>query len=270
MLAMGGHSGVVAGTLGLLGGLVGAAMAGSVGALLGSWLDDNRLYPLTRRSVFDVRQRITERRMQLLADRDAIAASRKRVMATVTGPHQTAALGALEASEAATAKQLVRYDIELWRIELSVWNNRIEPIADGWQQADHAACERWLGDLLAIMHDGRELRDRWSTSAAAQDRAGQRAIAAVTEAEQVCDTLRQALLVRQAQTLASRSPGIDAAYALGTRSPIDPETLTSSRLAQELQTLVDVVPDLENEAVRLHAEVLAIDELGVDADDDRR
>ncbi|GEM_PF-3505215 len=258
MISVGG----VGGALVAIGGIVaGGGMGWSVGSMLGSWLDDQYLYPRRGRSVAEVSSHIARRVSELNAGLEHIAVSRKRVSASVQSATRTSALDALGHAEKATIRQLARYRLEKRRVELAWWNNRIEPLVAGWDRADRETCERWLNDLMAIVHDGKKLLSACEEDAQDGTAAAMRTAEAVSQGLHACEALRQALLVRQAQVVAQSSPGMDEAFSTAALVPIDEATLDRQRTADEIAAMVGDMPGLEEESLRLAAELDAIDEV---------
>jgi len=244
-----------------LGGTVGAIAGLSWGAMLGAWLDDNHLYPPARRSVREIEQRVRRRKAELEASLVHIDAARKRIKATVDADRALPALAALDAAERATVGQIARYHVELWRVELLYWHNRLRPMEASWERADHDTCEAWLTDLMGIVRDGRAMLDRYTASSRSGTADGLAAITRLQEALDACEALRQGLVLRQAATLTAGSPGIEEAF---NPAALSPEALDGlARLGAHMQVgrLLDVLPMLEEESSRLDAEMGAIGEL---------
>jgi hypothetical protein len=250
-------------------GVAGGFMGASVGALLGGWLDE-RLQTGTARpgSLATLERTFRKRCAELLVAEHKIEISTKRIAATVAEPRQVDALAALQHAKQASQRQRRRYGVELRRIELARWQNRLEPVADKARDADHDACEALLSELLAANHDGQDLLSRWQETELAQERGMTEVNAALNETLNDCESLRQALLMRQAQTLTESSPGIEEAFSAEAAGL--PVVINGAGIAAQVKALADEAPELERERLRLAAELEAIeevrDEFGVEGD----
>jgi len=243
-------------------GTVGALAGLSVGALVGGWVDDEHLYPAGPRPVLQVQQRIAERQAALREALAHMSASRKRLSASVATADAEPAIAALEAARRATEAQLDRYAVEMWRIELLRWHNRLTPMESGWQRASHAQCEQWLVELNGAVSEGGSMLSHIAEDALSATPGGTRVVTRLREALSACEVLRQALLLRQAAALAEASPGISEAFHPASRIPSSLEALSQLAVRVEIGRILDVLPLLEEESVRIDAELAAIEEVG--------
>lgn len=251
------HSAAAGMALAVGGGAVGAFLVGSVGALFGAWLDERlQTGAPKRRTIATMGAWIRQRRAQLTLSLAQIESSKKRVAATVDSGQRDAALEALRHAQAATVKQLRRYEVELWRVDLARWRNRLEPIAATWTTASHDACEAMLPLLLEIVHDAKRMKSRWLQQELSGERGAGLTLAALDDGLTGCEALRQALLVRQAQTLTEGSPGVDEAFAAELAGL--PARVQRAHISEQLRALQHEVPSLEEAAEALQAELQAI------------
>lgn len=235
----------------------GAFMGASVGTLLGGFLDSHLLTGAPpQRSIHAVGIWLQQRREALLVAHQQILNSQKRVAATVDAAERDRAMSALHHANTATTKQLRRYEVELWRVELARWNNRLEPLVDLVTTATHDECEAMFPHLLRLAQEGKSMLAAWSQSEPETTRGRSATIEALQAGLQGCEALRQALLLRQAQTLAESSPGVAEAFAPQTTALLG--GVAGDRISAELDALRHDLPQLREEALRLRAELDAI------------
>jgi len=245
----------------LLGGLTFLA-APFVGMAAGRWLaqswSQGGIGSREAGSVVEIQGRVARRLKGLDGELQRIGKARQRVSEHGGAAHRSAAMDALEAAETATKRMMDHHRVELWRAWMLRWQNGLQPMQQGWADADSTSCERWLDDLQKLRRQGEVQLEQWRQGALAEQSQARRCIDRLVDALDICDALREALVLRQAAAIAEQAPGVadrfDARSAALANERI-------GRVPQDIGEYRDAASDLEREAERLRLEWLAIDEI---------
>ena len=239
---------------------MGIGLLGLAGALGGRRLDQT-LAQRDLRCIKTLREATEARVLRLRADMARMGLLRRDILAGVPPHQRDAALHALDAATEATERQLQREEVATWRLQLAQWQNPLQPIQAGWRQFTLAQCELYVRTLQDAEREGKNWQVHWQQSELAHTDAGRRVIRSLALLLGACDRLGDALLLRQAAVMAAGSPGVREAFG-GMELPA--EALRQIDLLRDGLDLTDMasgMAQLDEEALRLQMEQLAVREV---------
>ena len=239
-----------------------AALIGSrVGRAYGPrWLEHS-VDAKRPRSVLAVRDDLHRRIATLNASGLRIAALRAQLSAELPAEQAVGALDVLDAAAQASVRHHERLATELWRVTLVQWQNQLQPALATWRSLGDRQAEQELARLDRARTDLQRTCDDWQRQPLAATDAGKQVLAQANKLDRACESLKRALLLRQAVAIAQGAPGIADAYD---RRTIPAEVLDQLDVLRERAELGDYLKsptDATDEAERLRAQTEAVVEI---------
>lgn len=240
-------------------------VSAGIGWLGGGQLDlrwlAGRIDRRRERSVLAIRDQLLERVAELQQDSQRIANLRVRLQRELPREQSAAAIDALDAAADAGQRQQQRLQIELWRVALAQWQNQLQPALAIWRRASEAQAAEEVARVDRARAELKKVHDGWLQTPLGQSDAGRAVLQQAAKLDVACESLKRALLVRQAVALAGKAPGVAAAFDRETAAGDVQDHLDVLAERQELGDFLSQTGDARHEAQRLRAESAAVSEI---------
>ncbi len=186
---------------------------------------------------------------------------RLKIQQSVAPSQQASPLHALDLAEQATQAQALRDEISLWRLELAMWQNPLQPIQMRWRQYSVAQCEVARHTLSNALTDGDAMLRRWQAHPQGESDLATRCQGALLRLLQACERLQQLLILRETAALAVGAPDARQAFAEPTLPVETLRQLEILRHGPDLGEISQSLAEIRDTSARIAAHQEAIAEV---------